>query len=93
MLAIDRLIHEFHYSLRADPSLPTLPAAVNLIEGRLTDTVPFLDALGEGLVTAEMVATRRAWEETMDRWASQYATWAEWRRGLPDDGCEHKEQQ
>ena len=40
-----------------------------------------------------MVASRRAWEETMDRWASQYATWAEWRRGEPDDGCEHKEQQ
>ncbi|MFO7698294.1 MAG: hypothetical protein R6X16_14225 [Anaerolineae bacterium] len=84
MLAIDRLIHTFHYSLRAHPSLPTRPAAVNLIEGRLTDIVPFLDALGEGILTAEMVATRRAWEETMDRWASQWATWADfgW-RGRP----------
>lgn len=82
MLAIDRLIHAFHYSLRADPSLPTRPAAVNLIEGRLTDIVPFLDALSEGIVTAEMVATRRNWERTMDRWASQWATWADygWRR-------------
>jgi hypothetical protein len=30
-----------------------------------------------------MVATRHAWEETMDRWASLWATWADygWRRG------------
>lgn len=86
MLAIDRLIHEFHYSLRADPSVPTRPAAVNLIDGRLTDIVPFLDALTEGIVTPEMVGTRRAWEQTMDRWASQWATWADygWRR--VDDG-------
>lgn len=74
MLAIDRLIHEFHYSLRADPSMPTRPAAVNLIEGRLTDIVPFLDALSVGIVTPEMVGTRRAWEQTMDRWATQWAT-------------------
>jgi predicted RNA-binding Zn-ribbon protein involved in translation (DUF1610 family) len=90
MLAIDRLIHEFHYSLRTDPAMPTRPAAVNLIEGRLTDIVPFLDALSEGIVTAEMVSTRRAWETTMDRWASQYATWAEWRRASTADRGEER---
>ncbi|MHB1317856.1 MAG: hypothetical protein ACYCYF_04460 [Anaerolineae bacterium] len=93
MLAIDRLIHEFHYSLRADPSMPTRPAAVNLIDGRLTDIVPFLDALSDGIVTPEMVATRRAWEQTVDRWASQWATWADWRRRQAEDDGESRNSQ
>ena len=91
MLAIDRLIHEFHYSLRADPSMPTRPAAVNLIEGRLTDIVPFLDALSAGAITPEMVATRRAWDRTLERWASQYATWAEWRKGQSTEKAQKQE--
>jgi len=45
MLAIDRVIHAFHYSLRVQPDLPTRPAGVNLIEGKLTDVVQFLDEL------------------------------------------------
>jgi hypothetical protein len=48
MLAIDRLIHEFHHSWYADPSLPTRPAACNLIAGRMSDIIPFLDALTAG---------------------------------------------
>lgn len=92
MLAIDRLIHTFHYSLRADPTLPTRPAAVNLIEGRLTDIVPFLDALSAGVVTPEMVATRNTWDQTLERRASQYATWAEWRRGRTECGTPQDEE-
>jgi len=45
MLAIDRVIHAFHYSLHAQPDLPTRPAGVNLIVGKLTDVVQFLDEL------------------------------------------------
>ena len=61
MLAIDRLIHSFHYSLRQDPTLPTRPAAVNLIEGRLGDIVPFLDELTYGSDSPYLAETRRAW--------------------------------
>ena len=81
MLAVDRLIHAFHYSLRADPTLPTRPAAVNLIDGRLTDIVPFLDELSGSSNSPALRATRRAWEETMDRWSTEYATWADFCRG------------
>ena len=45
MLAVDRLIHEFHYSLRDRPDLPTRACGVNLISGRLTDVVQFLNEL------------------------------------------------
>ena len=82
MVAVDQLIHSFHYSLRADPTLPTRPAAVNLIEGRLTDIVPFLDALSQGvsalaLADPERAATRRRWQAEMARWTGEYATWAD----------------
>lgn len=43
MLSIDRLIHGFH--LYYKKSSPTRPVAVNLIEGRLSEVVAFLDLL------------------------------------------------
>ena len=86
MLAVDRLIHAFHYSLRADPTLPTRPAAVNLIEGRLTDIVPFLDELTYGIGSPRLLETRREWEVAMARWTREYATWAPFGRGGGDDG-------
>jgi hypothetical protein len=46
MLAIDRLIHGFHWYLKTNR--PTRPVAVNLIEGRLNDVVAFLDRLTYG---------------------------------------------
>jgi hypothetical protein len=68
ILAIDRLIHEFHYSLRTDPETPTRAAAVNLIEGKLTDVVRFLDELTYGeAATAELESRRREWRDTLDR--------------------------
>jgi hypothetical protein len=48
MLAIDGVIHAFHYSLRHDPDRPCRAAAVNLISGKLTDVVHFLDSLAYG---------------------------------------------
>jgi hypothetical protein len=66
MLAIDRLIHEFHYSLRAQPDLPCRPAGVNLIQGKLGDVVQFLDELTYGKQTTEgLVENRAIWLEEM----------------------------
>jgi len=48
MLAIDRVVHAFHYSLQDQPERPCRAAAVNLIAGRLTDVVAFLDSLAYG---------------------------------------------
>lgn len=56
MRAIDRLIHGFHWFYKkrssddAPEGRPTRPVAVNLIEGRLSEVVAFLDQLtyGEG---------------------------------------------
>jgi DNA-directed RNA polymerase subunit RPC12/RpoP len=66
MLAIDQLIHEFHFSLRDLPDLPTRPAGVNLIEGRMTEVAQFLDDLTAGrLGDPAMQRTRREWEENL----------------------------
>jgi hypothetical protein len=48
MAAIDRLIHEFHYSFKPLPDVPTRPVGVNLIEGHLEDVIAFLDELTFG---------------------------------------------
>jgi len=50
MLRIDRLLHGFHWYLKANAatSAPTRPVAVNLLEGRLGDVVAFLEGLTYG---------------------------------------------
>jgi hypothetical protein len=48
MAAVDRLIHEFHYSYQSMPDLPTRPVGVNLIEGHLEDVIAFLNELTFG---------------------------------------------
>jgi hypothetical protein len=48
MLAIDRLIHEFHYSYQSIPDLPTRPVGVNLLEGHIEDVIAFLNELTFG---------------------------------------------
>jgi hypothetical protein len=66
MLAIDRLIHEFHYSLRGDAGRPTRALCVNFIEGKLTDVVAFLDSLSSGgAVVAGLAETRADWHEKL----------------------------
>jgi hypothetical protein len=67
MLLVDRLIHEFHYSLRGQPGKPCRAACVNLIQGRLTDVVRFLNELtyGKG-APPELAATRKAWRRQLE---------------------------
>jgi len=68
LLAIDRLIHEFHYSLREQPDLPTRAAGVNLIKGRLTDVVEFLDELTyDGELKPQLTAQRERWRRELHR--------------------------
>ena len=47
MLAIDGLIHGFHWYYRKTHR-PTRPVAINLIEGRLREVIDFLDRLTYG---------------------------------------------
>ncbi|HZO91636.1 MAG TPA: hypothetical protein VFB38_25160 [Chthonomonadaceae bacterium] len=62
MLAIDRVIHEFHYYNQA----PSRATGVNLIEGRLTDVLAFLDTLtyGEGSTPGTKV-TQQEWRSKL----------------------------
>jgi len=65
MLLIDRLIHGFHWYLKTGG--PTRPVAVNLIEGRLSDVVAFLDRLTYGAKsTPGMRKTYAEWDRNID---------------------------
>ncbi len=61
MLAIDRLIHQFHYSNRNQPDQPTRPAGVNLIVGDLEEVVRFLDELSGLDLPTDMRKTEQDW--------------------------------
>lgn len=66
MLAIDRLIHEFHYSYRSQPDLPTRSVGPNLIQGKLGNVLRFLDELSCGPQSTAGVEERRAeWQDTL----------------------------
>jgi len=66
MLAIDRLIHAFHYSARERPDQPTRPAGVNLISGNLKSVIEFLDTLSAGgFCTPEMADTKDQWKKNL----------------------------
>ena len=69
MLAIDRLIHEFHYSCRQQPDRPTRSVAVNFISGKLTDVVAFLDDLSGLDLPEDIRRTEQAWRQKHE------ATW------------------
>jgi hypothetical protein len=76
MLLIDRLIHGFHYYLKT--GRPTRPVAVNLIEGRLSDVVAFLERLSYGdRGTPGM-------RETYDEWDDKIELNGEWYRSRRD---------
>lgn len=70
MLAIDQVIHEFHYSSRELPDQPTRAAGVNLIKGKLTDVVAFLDELSGIDMPDTFQANHRTWRDKQDsiRW-------------------------
>jgi len=61
MLAIDQLIHAFHWDFKLH--LPNRPAANNLIEGSLEQVIDLLDRLSYG----EDVKAREEWWENMGR--------------------------
>jgi hypothetical protein len=76
MLAIDQLIHAFHYSLVHRPELPTRPAGVNLIQGKLGDVIQFLNELTYGTQSTEGLAdSQQSWQDTMERYDEVLATW------------------
>ncbi len=63
MLAVDRVVHAFHYSLQDQPERPCRAAAVNLISGRLKDVVEFLDSLAYGAGSApELRRVHARWQ-------------------------------
>jgi ribosomal protein L37AE/L43A len=66
MFLIDRVLHQFHYSLNYDL---TRPVAINLVEGRLRDVIEFLDQLSYGPDSTPGICFQR------DEWVtnSQYA--------------------
>lgn len=66
--AIDRLIHQFHwYTLKNTKNITTRPMAVNLIEGRMSDVVAFLNKLtyGDGS-TPGMVEQQDEWRRNIE---------------------------
>jgi uncharacterized CHY-type Zn-finger protein len=63
MLLIDSVIHAFHYSLQAQPDLPTRPAGVNLIKGKLKDVVRLLDELSGLTPSAAMQEVHQEWRD------------------------------
>jgi ribosomal protein L37AE/L43A len=66
MLAIDALIHEFHWNLVKGKLRPTRAACVNLIEGRLGEVIRFLNDLTHGGESgSEMDKTRSRWANTL----------------------------
>jgi hypothetical protein len=70
-LCIDRLVHAFHYSMKAQPDLPTRSAAVNLLQGKLHDIMVFLDGLSEGRDDPQTVKYR----EEARRWKKEWGDW------------------
>ena len=83
ILAIDRVIHRWHWETREErPSFGLgRPSAVNLIEGSRKDVIAFLNCLSygdgsPGEATANRDAWRERWQEVKDnqaRWHAQRA--------------------
>jgi hypothetical protein len=64
MITIDRLIHGFHYYYK--DNTPTRPVAVNLIEGKLSEVMAFLDELSYGeMSTPGIKDVKHSWDENI----------------------------
>ena len=66
ILAIDQLIHEFHWIVKAsqDERVPHKPAAVNLLRGNTIQVLEMLNELTFGSNTSpDLAAARQWWEE------------------------------
>jgi hypothetical protein len=73
MILIDRLIHGFHWYYMTNT--PTRPVAINLIEGRLSEVVAFLDNLSRGDKSTAGVAENYAqWDEGIEANSDWYAS-------------------
>lgn len=57
-LAIDRLIHAFHHDVSG---IPCRAACVNLIQGKLSTVIQFLDELSAGEPGSDFTRTRDEW--------------------------------
>jgi hypothetical protein len=75
MLAVDALIHAFHFSLRREPEQPTRAVGVNLIEGKLDAVNAFLDGLTYGPAAAPaLLAAQAEWrrnEQARQHWLEE----------------------
>ena len=60
MLAVDRVIHQFHYNTLRGETPPTRANCVNLIEGTLTQTVQLLNNLHNA-----NPQTKQNWQQTL----------------------------
>ncbi len=68
---IDRLIHGFHWYYKNGK--PTRPVAVNLIQGKLTQVIDFLESLSCGENSTPGVQQQRAeWEKNVETARSWY---------------------
>ena len=69
MRLIDGLIHEYHFSLKADPDQPTRSVGPNLIDANLTEVMAFLNELTEGGSGSLPDGNHANWLENARRWA------------------------
>ena len=93
MFAIDRLIHEFHYSYASLPDQPTRPVGVNLIEGQLSDVIDFLNELTAGAALAvenEWQIKLAEFHQANERIREQIRQRRESKRKKPDDRYQAK---
>ena len=66
MFRIDKLLHGFHYFFKYNT--PTRPVAVNLIKGRLSDVIEFLDSLSYSNVSTHgLFNSRTNWQENIKK--------------------------
>jgi ribosomal protein S18 acetylase RimI-like enzyme len=73
MIAIDQLIHEFHYSYRPRPDIPTRSVSVNLIEGKLVDVIQFLDELTASQeISPERQVNYAEWRKNVESTQKEY---------------------
>jgi hypothetical protein len=74
MLLIDRLVHACHVDAQERYARP---AACNLLEGRMSELIPFLDELAYGPQSSPGVQEqRKTWDER-----PQLQAWRRWKRG------------
>jgi predicted RNA-binding Zn-ribbon protein involved in translation (DUF1610 family) len=86
MLAVDQVIHSFHVYLLENIQtserklVPCRAACVNLIEGKLTDVVEFLDNLAYGSSSnPKLKETRDSWRESLHSKGYAEGFWKIWR--------------